>query len=84
MIPYLSLEEAVNLKTFIRDQKLGDDGVDIEDLSNYFDKLNNEDENVKASDKAARIKQNFKYNKILKNSPYLKALETKYKSCPRF
>jgi DNA replication ATP-dependent helicase Dna2 len=79
MIPYLSLEKAVDLKTFIRDWKSGDDDVDIEDLSNYFDELNIEDENAKASDKAVnkRIQHIIKYDKKLKSSPYLKAIETK-------
>jgi hypothetical protein len=79
MIPYLSLEKAVDLKTFIRDWKSGgDENVDIEDLANYFDELDIEDKNVKASDKAVntRIKQIIKYDKKLKSSPYLKAIET--------
>ncbi|RIA89830.1 hypothetical protein C1645_806056 [Glomus cerebriforme] len=81
MIPYLSLEKAVDLKTFIRDWKSDDDDedVDIEDLANYFDKLDIEDKNAKASNKAinTRIKQIVKYDKNLKSSPYLKAIETK-------
>ncbi|CAB4389659.1 unnamed protein product [Rhizophagus irregularis] len=79
MIPYLSLEKAVDLKTFIRDWKSGEDNVDIEDLSNYFDELNIEDENAKSSDQAVnkRIKHIVKYDKKLKSSPYLKAIETK-------
>jgi len=96
MIPYLSLEKAEDLKTFIQDWKSGDqidvkagpsssnindddDDVDIEDLADYFDNLNLEGEQTKGSDKAVntRIKQIIKYDKKLKTSPYLKALETK-------
>jgi len=79
MIPYLSLEKAADLKTFIRDWKSDDEDVDIEDLVDYFDELNIEDESAKASDKVVntRIKHIIKYDKTSKSSPYLKAIETK-------
>ena len=83
MIPYLSIEKASDLKTYIQDWKSEgntvDENVDIEDLANYFDELNVEDEKIKASDRAVntRIKQIIKYDKKLKSSPYLKAIETK-------
>ena len=78
MIPYLSLEKASDLKAFIRNRK-SDDNDDIEDLANCFNELDIENGNAKASDKdvSTRIKQIIKYDKTLKNSPYLKALETK-------
>ncbi|PKY29828.1 P-loop containing nucleoside triphosphate hydrolase protein [Rhizophagus irregularis] len=79
MIPYLPLKKAEELKSFIPERKSGDD-VDIEDLSNYFNKLNIEDENAKSSDKAIinkRIKQIIKYDEKSKSSPYFKAIETK-------
>ncbi|CAB5216469.1 unnamed protein product [Rhizophagus irregularis] len=76
MIPYLSLAEAENLKTFISDGKSDDD---IEDIAKVIKKLEIGSENFSSSEKDInrRIKHIVKYDKRLeKRSPYLKAKET--------